>query len=150
MPTYELSIILKKMARPQVVETLKRTGQNIYNNEGYIRQIQSLGERRLPNIKTVKGERHTEGAYVLFECDIKTDKIYKINDEMLRDKSIIQTYFLAVQEEKHICPEEYDGELLSPAERPSIQNLITEGRKRPKFRKIWNDHTGLDYYPFHR
>jgi len=137
-------------ARPQVVETLKRTGQNIFNNEGYIRQIQSLGERRLPNIKHAKGEKHTEGAYVLFECDLKTDKIDKLKDEMARDKSIIQTYFLALQDENDVCPEEFESELLSPANRPSIQKLIEEGRRRPKFRKIYDDHTGLDYYPFHR
>ena len=57
---------------------------------------------------------------------------------------------LAVTPVEPKCPAEYDSELLPPSERPSVQELIRVGRRPPRFRKIFKDKTGLDYYPFHR
>jgi len=150
MPTYELTLIMRKMTRPLLVESLKRAGQHIYDSGGFIRKVESLGERRLPNIKHSKGMRHTEGTYFLMECDLKTKSITGIKDEFLRDKDIVQQSILAVTDEQCTCPQTYNDELLPPAERPSVQELIRVGRRPPRFRKIFKDKTGLDYYPFHR
>jgi len=151
MPTYEIMLIMKKIARPQLVEALKRTGQHIYDNEGYIRKVESLGERRLPNRKNAKGERHYEGNYITMECDLKTRSVERLCDLFGRDKEVIQQYVVALNEQdESVCPRSYDDELLPPSERPSIQALIASGRRPPKFRKIFSDKTGLDYYPFHR
>jgi ribosomal protein S6 len=150
MPTYELSLIVRKMARPLLVDALKRAGGYVYNNEGYIRKVESLGDRRLPNIKFVNGEKHTEGSYVLMECDLKAGNVETILDNLSRDKDIIQKAVFSKEEEQVVCPETFNTELLSPADRPSIQALVEEGRRPPKFKKIFDPKTGLDYYPFHR
>jgi len=151
MPTYELTLIMKKMARPRLVEALKRAGQQIYTNGGYIRKVESLGDRRLPNRKTAgDGTKVTEGTYFSFECDLKTNSAPRIMDEFNRDKEIIQKYLLACSDEKVACPQTYDSELLPPSERPSVQQLISEGRRRHPHKKTFSDKTGLDLYPFHR
>ena len=41
-------------------------------------------------------------------------------------------------------------EFKPPSERPSITNMLDIGRSKPRFRKIWNPKTGMDFYPFHR
>eukprot|EP00088_Acartia_fossae_P066774 TRINITY_DN8292_c0_g1_i4.p1 TRINITY_DN8292_c0_g1~~TRINITY_DN8292_c0_g1_i4.p1 ORF type:complete len:152 (-),score=20.78 TRINITY_DN8292_c0_g1_i4:212-667(-) len=151
MPTYELTVIMKKMPRPQLVEALKRVGNCIYDNDGYIRNIQSLGERKLPNIKHVHNEKHTEGTYMLFEFDSKTDAIPPLKTTFTNDRDIVQKYVKALDKDADIeCPKVFDSELLSPSERPSIQEMIKEGRRAPRFRKIWDNRTGLSYDPFHK
>ena len=84
------------------------------------------------------------------ECDLKANTVDDILDNLARDKDILQKLFFAKTEKQIECPMNYDSELLSPADRPSIQALVEEGRRPPRHRKIFNDRTGLDYYPFHR
>ena len=152
MPTYELTVIMRKLAQPALVSAVKRVADEIYVNGGYIRKIESLGTRQLPNIKVSKKMRHTEGTYMLMDVDIKAKDLSKINDEYIRDKDIIQQFFLSKtdQMEDFVCEGTLDDERKPPAERPSIQRLIEEGRRPPRFKKIWDSRTGLDYYPFHR
>ena len=152
MPTYEMTVIMRKLAKPNLVSAVKRVADEIYVNGGYIRKIESLGTRKLPNIKQSKKLRHSEGTYMLMDVDIKASDLSKINDEYLRDKDIIQQFFLSKTEDvdDFVCEGTLDGERKPPAERPSIQRLIEEGRRPPKFKKIWDSRTGLDYNPFHR
>jgi len=151
MPTYELTLIMKKLAKPALVDSLKRVSQHIYDNGGYIRKVDSLGERRLPNIKRAKGEKHTEGAYFVMEVDLTTRSLPVINDEYRRERDLIQSCMFAKDADPPVvCPASYDAELLPPASRPSVQGLIREGRRPPRFTKIFKSKTGLDYYPFHR
>ena len=152
MPTYEMTVIMRKLAKPDLVSAVKRVAEEIYVGGGYIRKIESLGTRQLPNIKMSKKLRHTEGTYMLLDVDIKAKDLARINDEYLRDKDIIQQFFLSKLDDvaDFACDENLDGERKPPAERPSILRLIEEGRRPPRFKKIWNSRTGLDYNPFHR
>ena len=65
MPTYEMTVIMRKLAKPALVSAVKRVAEEIYVGGGYIRKIESLGTRQLPNIKLSKKLRHTEGTYML-------------------------------------------------------------------------------------
>jgi len=150
MPSYEMTVILKKMAHPHTVSALKRVAEEIYISGGYIRKMQSLGTRTLPNIKIVKGVRHSEGTYVHMDFDVKTTDIPKLKDEYRRDREIIQHWFMSKTDETFKCAETLDDEMKPPAERPSIQTMIEQGRRPPRFKKIFDSKTGLGYYPFHR
>ena len=145
-----MTVIMKKMAHPNLVSAVKRVAEEIYINGGYIRNLQSLGTRTLPNIKHAKGTNHNEGTYVLMDIDVRAADLNKINDEYRRDKDIIQQFVLSKTDESFKCAETLDDELKPPAERPSIQTLIEHGRRPPRFKKIFDSKTGLDYYPFHR
>ena len=77
--------------------------------------------------------------------------IDRIKDEYHRDKDIIQFRMYAKDKvEEFECSKTLDGEMLPPAERPSVTELVKQGRRPPRFRKIFEDRTGLGYYPFHR
>ena len=52
-----------------------------------------LGERELPNIKRVKGARHTEGVYFTMDVDVKVSSLDTLHVEFKRDKEIIQKSF---------------------------------------------------------
>jgi len=150
MPSYELTLIMRNMAHPELVQAIKKASCEIYKSGGYIRQIQSLGFRTLPNLKVSKGRKHREGTYMLMDIDVKASDLVKINDEFIRDRNIIQQNFLSKKDEFFVCPETLDDEMKPPAERPSVQRLIEQGRRPPRFKKIFDSKTGLDYYPFHR
>ena len=147
-----MTVIMRKMTQPSLVSAVKKVAEEIYTSGGYIRNIQSLGTRPLPNKKRVKGLTHVEGTYMLMDVDVRTQDIPNIIDEYNRDKDIIQQFFIGKSElaTEVECENTLDDERKPPAERPSIQRLIEEGRRPPRFRKIFNDKTGLDYPPFHR
>ena len=84
------------------------------------------------------------------ECDLKASAVDEVKDNLSRDKDILQKVMFSKTDVKIECEKNYDSELLPPADRPSIQALIDEGRRPPKFRKLFDAKTGLDYYPFHR
>lgn len=150
MPTYEVTFLMRKMAHPHLVDALKRTAGHIYSNNGYIRKMESLGEKELPNKKRSKGLTHTHATYFAMDIDLKVSVMEKLLDEYRRDKDIIQHTFLSKNvEEPVVCPEMLDLERLPPSERPSVQRLIEQGRRKPRFTKLWDSNTGLDYYPFH-
>ena len=138
------------MGQQSLVQAIKKVATEVYSRGGYIRKLQSLGTRTLPNIKVSKGAKHYEGTYVLMEIDVKLADLDSLKDEYRRDSNIIQQYFLSKKDDKFTCAETLDDELKPPAERPSIQRLIEVGRRPPKFKKIFDPKTGLDYYPFHR
>jgi len=143
---------MRKMAKPALVSALKRAAGEVYGSGGYVRRMQSLGERELPNRKIKKGVTHTTGTYFIMDVDAKVKDLINIEDEYNRDKDIIQHYVLSREkkDEPFVCAETLDAEMLPPAERPSVQDLVKQGRAPPRFRKIFEDNTGLDYYPFHR
>ena len=152
MPTYEMTVIMRKMAQPALVSAVKKVADEVYLGGGYIRKIQSLGTKPLPNKKYSKGFKHTEGTYMLMDIDVKIQEIPRIIDEYNRDKDIIQQFFLSKSNtnDEFLCDNTLDDERKPPAERPSIQRLIEAGRRPPRFRKIFDPKTGLGYGPFHR
>ena len=150
MPTYEMTVIMRKLAQPALVSAVKRVADEIYVGGGYIRTIQSLGTRPLPNTKRAKGVTHKEGTYMLMNIDVRTQDLDRIKDEYNRDKDIIQQFFLSRNDENFQCEGTLDVERKPPSERPSIQRLIEQGRRPPRFSKLWDPKTGLDYNPFHR
>jgi ribosomal protein S6 len=71
MPTYELSLVVKQaLKRPDMVAAVKRTGESIINNGGYIRNLEFLGHRNLPQRQRVNDEYHTKGSYFIMKIDI--------------------------------------------------------------------------------
>jgi hypothetical protein len=85
------------------------------------------------------------------DMDVRVNDIDRIQDEYHRDKDIIQfRMFARDKAEPFVCPETLDAEMLPAAERPSVAELVKQGRRPPRFRRIFEDRTGLGYYPFHR
>ena len=71
MPTFELSLVVKQaLKRPDMVAAVKRTGESVINNGGYIRNLEFLGHRHLPQRQKANGEYHTKGSYFVMKIDI--------------------------------------------------------------------------------
>ena len=73
MPTYEVALIMRHaLARPQLVEAVKRAGAEIIDRGGYIRQLDYLGDRALPQ-KGAQGKARgqTRGHYFILTADIQ-------------------------------------------------------------------------------
>ena len=73
MPTYEIALIMRHaLARPQLVDAVKRAGTEIIDRGGYIRQLDYLGDRALPQKGgTGKSKGQTRGHYFLVTADIQ-------------------------------------------------------------------------------
>uniref|UniRef100_A0A0B6Y7K6 Small ribosomal subunit protein bS6m n=1 Tax=Arion vulgaris TaxID=1028688 RepID=A0A0B6Y7K6_9EUPU len=95
MPTYEMSLILKALQRPELVQVIKRSCTHILEKGGIIRGMENLGLKPLPHRKKAHGERHCEGNYVLIRFDGNTLLPSQLNDVLRRDTDVImKTVFL--------------------------------------------------------
>lgn len=150
MPTYELSLVVKHaLKRPELVSAVKRTGQDILRNGGFIRTLEFLGHRDLPQRQRANEEWHTKGSYFLLKVDLATEKVNVIEDICKRDGDVIRYDFLGLKpDEEPICT--LEDEMKPPAERPSVKAMIELGRQKPKFKRIFHHKTGLGFNPMHK
>lgn len=79
MPTYELSLVMRHaLARPQLVDAIKRSAVEIMGRGGYIRQLQYLGDRVLPQKGSRgKGKGQTRGHYFMLQVDLPSKGIIR-------------------------------------------------------------------------
>ena len=72
MPSYELSLVMRHaLSRTHLVEAVKRSAVEVMDRGGYIRQLQYLGDRALPQKgATGKGKGQTRGHYFMLNVDI--------------------------------------------------------------------------------
>ena len=87
MPTYELSLVVKQaLKRPELVSAVKRMGENVINNGGYIRNLEFLGHRNLPQRQRANDEIHSKGSYFLLKVDLPVEGMYsKTIDRNIRN-----------------------------------------------------------------
>lgn len=149
MPTYDLSLVIKHaLKRPELVAAVKRTGEDIIKNGGYIRNLEFLGHRNLPQIQRANNEVHTKGSYFLMRVDLPTKGIPLVSDFAKRDTDVIRYDF--VNPRKETEPQcTLEDELKPPSERPSVQAMINLGRKKPRFTRQFEHKTGLGFYPLY-
>ncbi|KAJ6636376.1 putative 28S ribosomal protein S6, mitochondrial [Pseudolycoriella hygida] len=147
MPTYELSVILRQMTRPEIVSTLKRTAETILNNGGIIRKLENLGTRELPHKMSEHGMVHRHGSYFLVQFDSATHLIEDFNEEFGRDVDIVRSSIFKTQNPEFIRCTLHE-ELLPPAYRKEVIEMmkLAQRKAKPKYRQ----QSGLDYYPFQK
>ncbi|KAF2884617.1 hypothetical protein ILUMI_21553 [Ignelater luminosus] len=147
MITYELMLLLRIMPKPELVSTLKRTAESIYNKGGIIRKIENLGTKDMPYKTSVHGVVYNKASYYLMEFNVPPSSLHDILDEYGRDIDIIRRrIYKKAEPEYQECT--LHEELQPAPYRKNVQELITQARKldKPKFQY----NTGLDYYPFQK
>ncbi|XP_035895714.1 probable 28S ribosomal protein S6, mitochondrial [Anopheles stephensi] len=150
MPTYELSVILRQMSRPDMVSILKRTATAIFDKGGIIRKLDNLGTKPLPFKTSAHGVVHRTGSYFVFKFDTPPAAIDDLDEEYGRDVDIIRKriYRADVSQQEDITCTLHE-EMLPPAYRKDVQKMIAlADRNKPK--KVFQYNTGLDYYPFQK
>nr|CAG4641348.1 EOG090X0IQO [Eulimnadia texana] len=148
MPSYELSLLLRSMTKPELVATLKRTAEGIIDRGGVLTKFHSLGESALPYRITAHNQPHKKGSYFLMQFRAPPSLIEDLKDSLVRDVDIVRPFIIKTQDKpKHECT--LEEELQPPAYREDVKKLIEEGRteRKPLYRHRMQ---GIDYYPFQR
>lgn len=92
MPRYEISLILRILARPDTVATMKNLIEPVLKNGSVVRKIQCLGSRGLPTLKKLNGEKHTDGTYFVLDVECPSRTISTIRDNFMLHKDVISAF----------------------------------------------------------
>ncbi|XP_039446486.1 probable 28S ribosomal protein S6, mitochondrial [Culex pipiens pallens] len=149
MPTYELSLILRQMPRPELISVLKRTATAIFDKGGVIRKLDNLGTKPLPFKTSVHGLVHRTGSYFVVKFDTPPATVEDLEEEYGRDVDIIRKRIYKADAALHepvSCT--LHEEMLPPAYRKDVQKMLATAARNKK--KGFQYNTGLDYYPFQK
>ncbi|XP_012250931.2 probable 28S ribosomal protein S6, mitochondrial [Athalia rosae] len=147
MPTYELTVLLRTMTRPEITSTLKRTADSIFSSGGVIRKIDSLGLLKTPYKISSHGAVHREANYFLIYFDASPSSILNLGEGFSRDIDIVrQRIYKQITEDPKPCT--LSEEVKPPAYRLEVQKMMEIAKAQQKKKFEYN--TGLDYYPFQR
>ncbi|XP_050026332.1 small ribosomal subunit protein bS6m [Dermacentor andersoni] len=138
MPAYEMTMILRKMAKPELTSALKRMGEYVLKNGAILRYIQNLGTKELPLKMSRHGRTNWHGSYFLFRFDASPELTAALRGEIKRDVDIIRATFITLSPPKTIqCT--LEKEMQPPAYRPSVQALMAQSQVKKK--QIFEKHT---------
>ena len=130
---------------------VRRLSEGIIDNGGYVRKLEFVGNRALPQRtkKNDSGEWHYRGNYFVLRVDIPVPAVPKIVDMAKRDNHIIRDDYVKVKPlQDAVCT--LEEEMKPPSERPSVQDMIDVGRAKPRYRTIYKPNTGLGFDPLYR
>ncbi|KAL8570935.1 hypothetical protein ACOMHN_023607 [Nucella lapillus] len=99
MPSYELSLIVKTLQRPELAQVLRRSCATILEKGGIIRNMENLGDKTLPYKMSNHGQRHTIGSYFLVQFDSPTSTLPEVKDELRRDVDIVRHNIFSAENE---------------------------------------------------
>nr|CAG4636661.1 EOG090X0IQO [Eubosmina coregoni] len=148
MPSYELSLVLRILSKPELISTLKKTGENIVQHGGILRQFISMGTNPLPFKMKAHNVWHREGTYFVMKFDAPSSSMETLQDELRRDIDLIRSnLFKNEKRDKFECT--LEEELQPPAYREDVKKLIEEGKivNKPLYQQ---NSPGFDYYPFQK
>jgi len=144
MPSYEVTLILKTLAKPELAATLKRTALHILDRNGIIFGIEKLGTRQLPFVMSAHSVKHNEGSYFLIKYDGPVSTVNDLQDEFYRDIDIIRAGVAKAKPPKPFdCT--LEEELKPPAYRQDVAELIRKGKKKEQ---RFDPLIGLPYDPW--
>lgn len=150
MPSYELSLVLKALPKPELKNAVKRISTAIFKRDGIIRSIENLGFRIMPYKTSAHGIVHREGNYFLLKFDTPSKVVLELKEEYGRDVDIIrQRIFKNLPNDSATCT--LEEELLPPAYRKEVQKMIEIGKTQQNpFTHKFKYNSGLNYYPFQK
>uniref|UniRef100_A0A224YQZ6 Small ribosomal subunit protein bS6m n=1 Tax=Rhipicephalus zambeziensis TaxID=60191 RepID=A0A224YQZ6_9ACAR len=131
MPAYEMTMILRKMSKPEIASALKRMGEYVLKNGAVLRYIQNLGTKELPLKMSRHGRTNWHGSYFLFRFDASPELTVAMRGEVKRDVDIIRATFISLSPPKTItCT--LEEEMQPPAYRASVQALMAQSQVKRK------------------
>ncbi|KAF7710907.1 28S ribosomal protein S6, mitochondrial [Silurus meridionalis] len=90
MPRYELSLVLKAMQRPETAAVLRRTVETLMERGAVVRDLESLGERRLPYTISKHSQRHTRASYFLVDFHASPSILSPLLNHLERDVDVVR------------------------------------------------------------
>ncbi|MCI4376777.1 hypothetical protein PGIGA_G00192360 [Pangasianodon gigas] len=104
MPRYELALVLKAMQRPETAAVLRRTVETLMERGAVVRNLENLGERRLPYKISKHSQRHTHGAYFLIDFHSAPSILTALLNHLERDVDVVRQTVLKKDTEPPKAP----------------------------------------------
>ncbi|XP_071955846.1 small ribosomal subunit protein bS6m-like [Antedon mediterranea] len=130
MPRYELSLIMRALERPTLVEAMKRVVSELINQGAIVRGMESLGERQLPYTMMAHAQKFYYGHYFILDIEASTRLCHNINPYFKRDIDIIRKHFIVphyIKYKPFECTGPYTGMYA-----PESKKLETDKKLRKK------------------
>uniref|UniRef100_A0A914VYR5 Small ribosomal subunit protein bS6m n=1 Tax=Plectus sambesii TaxID=2011161 RepID=A0A914VYR5_9BILA len=124
MPFYELTLITRNLAKPDLYKTLHRAAKTLLEHGAVIRELQSLGHRDLPHKLSAKQTKEStySSNYFLISLYMSRDEQTTMNSVLHKDLDILKSKFVKIEPEEQIeCT--LDEELKPVTQRQSVQDL---------------------------
>lgn len=90
MPRYELSLVLKAMQRPETAAVLRRTVETLMERGAVVRNLENLGERRLPYKISKHNQRHSHASYFLIDFHASPTVLNPFLNHLERDVDVVR------------------------------------------------------------
>jgi len=149
MPGYELSVIYRMMAKPELVSVVRRTAEAIIDRGGLVTKFENMGFRTLPHKMIAHDHQHWKGSYMLIRFSASPRKIEELIDLYKRDIDIVKSFIM--REERFVSPTEctLHEETQPPPYRPEVIKLMEEGKAKKQEDAWRTDYDmGIPYNPF--
>nr|CAD7438793.1 unnamed protein product [Timema bartmani] len=108
-----------KSVNPEVVSTLKRTSEAIFETGGFIRQLENLGTREIPYKTSAHGQVHKKASYFLLRFDCPPKHLYDLSEGYGRDVDIVRHRMYKVKD-----PEQFECTIEEETKPPAYRQVI--------------------------
>lgn len=98
MPRYELALILKAMQRPETAAALRRTVETLMERGAVVRNLENLGEKRLPYKIAKHNQNHNRGSYFLVDFYAAPSILTGLLNHLHRDVDVVRPTVLKKDE----------------------------------------------------
>nr|CAD7576246.1 unnamed protein product [Timema californicum] len=109
---------------PEVVSTLKRTSEAIFETGGFIRKLENLGTREIPYKTSAHGQVHKKASYFLLKFDCPPKHLYDLSEGYGRDVDIVRHRVYKVKE-----PEQFECTIEEETKPPAYRQVIIKKKK---------------------
>ncbi|XP_031624735.1 probable 28S ribosomal protein S6, mitochondrial [Contarinia nasturtii] len=147
MPTYEMILLVRQMAKPQFKAAVKRSAEHIFDRGGFIRKIDYLGFNKLAYKISKSAMPYREAEQIIFNFDVSAQVKDDLMEEVDLDIDIIRCKIFPYEVPKPFeCT--LEQELQPVSYREDVKKLLELQEKSKK--KRWLPNMGIEYYPFQR
>ncbi|XP_044766750.1 probable 28S ribosomal protein S6, mitochondrial [Coccinella septempunctata] len=148
MITYELCLLFRLMPKTELVSSLKRTANAIYDKGGILRKLENLGTRDTPHKISAHGMVHRKASCFVYEINVPPTKLEDLNEELGRDVDIVRRHIFKKNTFDEVKECTLHEEMLPVPYRKDVQDLLEQARKLDKPKFVYGNN--LDHYPFQK
>ncbi|KAJ1531719.1 hypothetical protein ONE63_000385 [Megalurothrips usitatus] len=149
MPSYELAILFRALAKDKLAEAMKTTAGLIFEEGGIIRKLNNLGLQPTPYKMRSHGQWFKQANYFVYEFDIPASSVSNLKNELQKREFIVRN--LIFSPVTPISPEEclLEEEMQIAPFRKDVQMMLKKAKENEAERmrsKVKPNH-GLDFEP---
>lgn len=95
MVNYEVALIMRAAKKADLAESLKRICITMMQQGSIIKQIDNLGEMKLPyRMRSMKKEIFSQGRYFVLDVEAPPTNVFPLRQKLRRDADIVRVSIL--------------------------------------------------------